>query len=299
MARHADWSDLQFFLAVCERGSVGAAAQLLGVNHSTVLRRIASLENSLSVRLFERRPGGYVPTSRGQELAAALAGLAEQVEGARRRVTGGDLQLAGSLRLTAPDTLLHTLLLQGLAAFRARHPALQLELVINNHFLNLGRREADVAVRGSNRPPENLVGRRVGRVQTALYASSAYLATLGPSADETDYRWVGHVESLAHLESARWIARHVPPDRVALRVDGLLSLARAVAEGFGVGWLLCPVAESLPGLVRLRPPPPEFDTQVWVLTHPDLRRNARVRALTDHLYQSLSADPRLRHDDRG
>ncbi len=295
MGARMQWGDLQFFLAVCERGSISAAAQALQVNHSTVLRRIASLEQTLDVRLFDRLPGGYALTARGQELAAGIAGVSDTLDAAERRVTGADLQLGGTVRLTAPDTLLQTLLLQPLGDFGARHPRLRLELVINNSFMNLTQREADVAVRGSNRPPDNLIGRRVGIVQTALYGSRSYLKSLGRRPREADYRWVGHAEPLAHLTSARWIREHVAPERIGLRVDSLITLADAVAAGFGVGWLLCPLAASRRGLVRLQPPDSAFDTQVWVLTHPDLRRVARIRALTEFLYATLSVDPRLQH----
>ncbi|KFL37258.1 LysR family transcriptional regulator [Arenimonas donghaensis] len=295
MEKRLQWSDLQFFLAVCEKGSVGAAAKTLGVNHSTVLRRLGSLERSLAVRLFDRLPSGYALTSHGQALAADVAPLAEQVDAAERRITGANLALSGTLRLTAPDALLQSLMLAPLADFRRQHPQLGLELVISNSFLSLTKREADVAVRGSNRPPEHLVGRRVGVVQTALYASRDYLASLGPGADERDYQWVGHVDALAQLDSAKWIRRHVPAERVGLRVDTMVSLADAVAAGAGVGWVLCPLASQRAGLVQLREPLAAFDTQVWVLTHPDLKRVARVKALTDALFDALSSDPRLGH----
>ncbi|GAB2664740.1 LysR family transcriptional regulator [Arenimonas aestuarii] len=295
MDKRLQWSDLQFFLAVCEKGSVGAAAKALGVNHSTVLRRLGSLERSLAVRLFDRLPTGYALTSHGQALAADVAQLAEQVDAAERRVTGANLQLSGTLRLTAPEALLQTLMLAPLANFRRLHPQLGLELVISNTFLSLTKREADVAVRGTNHPPEHLVGRRVGVVQTALYASRDYLASLGPGADERDYQWVGHIDALAQLDSAKWIRQNVPAERVGLRVDTLVSVADAVAAGAGVGWVLCPLASQRAGLVQLREPLEAFDTQVWVLTHPDLRRVARVKALTDALFDALSSDPRLSH----
>lgn len=296
MAGAMQWDDAQYFLAVVERGSIGAAAQWLRVNHSTVLRRVASLERTLAVRLFDRKPSGYALTRQGQELAAAMAGVAEQLESAQRRVTGADLQLDGVIRLTAPDTLVKGLLLPPLAEFRALHPQVRLELVVNNSFLNLTQREADVAVRGSNRPPENLVGRRVGNIRTALYASRAYLRTLGRRASIADYRWVGLDESLAHLEAARWMRQHVAPERVTMRVDSLVALVEAVAAGFGAGWLLCPLADARRELVRLQEPMAAMDTQIWVLTHRDLRRTARIHALTGFLYERLKADPRLRHD---
>src|SRR5688572_16070188 len=117
MASAFQWDDIQCFLAVVERGSVGSAAQWLHVNHSTVLRRLASLERALSVRLFDRLPSGYVPTVHGQKFAAGLAGVSEQIEAAQRRVTGRDLELNGTIRLTAPDTLVRGLLLPHLADF--------------------------------------------------------------------------------------------------------------------------------------------------------------------------------------
>jgi DNA-binding transcriptional LysR family regulator len=295
MAEPLEWSDLQVFLAVVGRGSIGAAAQALHVNHSTVLRRIASLERTLAVRLFDRLPRGYALTERGHELAASLAGVPEQLDAAQRRVTGADLALAGTIRVTAPDTLGHELLLPLFARFQAQHPQVRLELVTGSTFLNLTQREADVAVRGSNKPPENLVGRRAGVIRTALYASRAYVRTLKARSSEADYRWVGHDASLAHLQSARWIAKHVAPERVVLRVDSLVAMAQAVAAGVGVGWLLCPLADARAGLKQLQPPRAELDTQLWVLTHPDLRRVARIKAFTDFLHEHLSVDPRLAH----
>jgi DNA-binding transcriptional LysR family regulator len=295
MARSLEWSDLQTFAAVCERGSIGAAAQALGVNHSTVLRRVANLERTLEVRLFDRLPRGYVLTAHGHELAASVDGVAGQLDAAQRRVTGADLALSGVIRLTAPDTLVQALLLPLLAQFQQRHPQVRLEVVASSEFLNLTQREADVAVRGSNRPPDNLVGRRAGTIRTALYASRAYLDALGPDPRDADHRWVGHDASLAHLQSAKWMHKHVPAERVVLRVDSLVALADAVAAGFGVGWLLCPLADARPGLEQLQPPPDELDTQVWVLTHPDLRGVARIRALTGFLHDALAADARLRH----
>jgi DNA-binding transcriptional LysR family regulator len=295
MAEPLAWSDLQVFLAVCERDSIAGAARSLQVNHSTVLRRIAALERALSVRLFDRLPRGYVLTEHGQELAAAVADLPAQVDAAQRRLTGADLALSGTIRLTAPDALIHALLWPLLAQFQRQHPQVRLEVVAGNSFLNLTQREADVAVRGVNRPPENLIGRRVGSLQTALYASRDYLESLGKNAAESDWRWVGHDALLAPLDSAKWMRKHVPDERIVLRVDSLVAMADAVAAGVGVGWVLCPLAEARTCLQRLKAPPPELDTQVWVLTHPDLRRVTRVRALTDFLYQGLSNDGRLAH----
>lgn len=293
MPKPPDWDDLRHFLAVVERGSISGAAALLHVNHSTVLRRIAALEDGLGQRLFDRLSAGYTLTAQGHALAEGLAGVQERIEAAQRSVQGGDERLHGSLRLTTTDTLLQGLLLPVLAGFRARHPQVQLELTVGNSVLSLTQREADVAVRGTNQPPENLVGRRAGVIRTALYASQAYLETLPPGATRDDWQWVALDDTLAHLAQARRLRAEVDPARIVMRLDTLVGLADAVAAGLGVGWLLCPLAAQRPGLVELAPPDPAMDTGIWVLTHPDLRQVARVRALTGFLHDALAADPRL------
>jgi len=297
MAAALHWDDLQYFLAVCRKGTIGAAARWLGVNHSTVLRRLSSLEDALGLRLFDRLASGYALTTHGHELASGLSGVAEQIEATERRMTGGDLAIQGIVRLTSTDTLLHALLMPYLAQFRALHPLVQIQLVVNNSFLNLTQREADVAVRGSNKPPENLIGRRAGSIRTARYASREYLKSLGRKRSEEAYRWVAPDESLAHLESAKWMRQHIPAERIAMRVDNLVGMVDAVAAGVGVGFLLCPLAEARPELVRLEEPLPQMDTAIWVLTHPDLKHVARIRALTDFLYERLREDARLDHDE--
>lgn len=288
-----DWDDLRHFLAVVERGSISGAAAALRVNHSTVLRRIAALEEGLGQRLFDRLPAGYALTAQGHALAEGLAGVAERIEAAQRQVQGGDAQVRGVVRLTTTDTLLQGLLLPLLGDFRARHPEVQLELSVGNGFLSLTQREADVALRGTNQPPENLVGRRAGTIRTALYAARSYLESLPAGAGRAQWHWIALDPSLAHLAQARRVHEEVDPARIALRLDSLVAMADAVAAGLGVGWLLCPLAAQRPGLVELAPPDPAMDTGIWVLTHPDLRQVARVRALTGFLHDTLSADPRL------
>ena len=286
-----DWDDLRYFLAVARAESLSGAAKSLGVNHSTVLRRLSGLEARLDARLFERFRTGYSMTAAGEDLHARLEPLAEQIEALERQLGGLDAALTGTIRITSTDTMAHGLLTPSLAQFRRAHPGIQLQLVVNNTFMNLTKREADVAVRPSNQPPENLVGRPVGAIQTAVYASKRYLresAKAGLSrTDWAAHPWVAPDEGLAHLAQARWFATHVPRERVALRADSLLGMVEAVREGIGLGMLLCLLAEPEGDLVRLAPPPPELDTQVWILTHPDLRRVQRIKALTDHLYETL------------
>src|SRR5258705_3232848 len=160
------------------------------VNHSTVLRRLASLEKRLGARLFDRLPNGYQLTAQGEELRNQLRSVSEQIESAQRSLSGRDLNLSSAIRITTTDTLIHGLLMPYLAEFRALNPAIQMEMVINNTFLNLTRREADVAVRPSNSVPENLVGRRAGRLRTAVYASKSYLKKKEKKKEWAAHDWV-------------------------------------------------------------------------------------------------------------
>ncbi|NUT16121.1 MAG: LysR family transcriptional regulator [Cupriavidus sp.] len=293
--QEADWDDLKYFLAVGQSGSLAGAARALHVNHSTVLRRLARLEHALGTLLFERHATGYAMTAAGEALAQRLAGVGEQIDAAQRQLSGLDRQLSGPLRVTTTDTLLGALLMPLFAEFRAQHPRIQLQLVVNNSFLSLSRREADVAIRPANTPPEYLVGRRIGRLQTAPYAARSYLRQLGlpatadsPAlADWPAYDWVVPDEALSHLAQARWIREHVPEPRRAVSADSLVAMADAVRHGMGAGMLLCLLANDDPALVRLAPPDTAMDTDLWVLTHPDLRHSARVRVLGDFLHERL------------
>lgn len=312
--QEADWDDLRIFLAVSRGGSLAAAARTLGINHSTVLRRLNKLEQDLGTRLFSRDLGGYAMTPAGELLAEQLGGVGEQIEAMQPQLAGRNAELSGPLRVTTTDTLAYGLLMPILAEFRARHPRIELQVVIHNTFLSLTRREADVALRPVAAPPEHLLGRRVGRMQTAPYAARAYLARMaaesepgteagteaspsGPAhAHWPDHWWVLPDESLAHLAQARWALANVPASRCAARADSLVAMAQAVRFGMGAGMLLCLLGDADPSLVRLADPDPALDTPLWLLTHPDLRHSARIRAFNDFVADALRASPWVLQD---
>ncbi len=295
-----DWDDYQYFLAVAGSGSVSAAARKLGQSHSTVIRRLDKLEAALDVRLFERFQSGYVLTATGEELLSLLGPIDEGMQEVARRIGGRDAALQGSIRVTTTDTLLESLVLPAVAAFRLAYPGVQVQLAVDNRFVNLSRRDADVAIRPSNAPPDNLVGRKLGSLRTAPYAAQAYLDRRGQSGGGWDsYDWVAPDEALGHLRQAAWLRQHVPPERQVASVDSLLGMLGAVAAGMGAGMLLCLLADFRPGLVQLAPPEAALDTELWILSHPDLRRVQRIRAFTDFLAAELSRHPALiRTDER-
>lgn len=288
-----DWDDLRVFLAVDNAGSLSGAARALSVNHSTVLRRLQRLEADLHARLYEHLPSGYVLTAAGEALRDRLHGVEDDIEAATRALRGLDTRLTGTIRITTADTLARGLLLPCLAGFRNDNPGIDLQVVVNNAFSSLTRREADVALRGSNDPPPHLAGRQVGRMQTALYAARGYWRKQRARADPALHTWVAPDENLGHLAQARWVATHVPAARIALRVDNLTAMVDAVKAGLGVGYLLCFLADRERDLVRVAEPMASLDTQLWILTHPDLRRVTRIRTFTEYLYRTLAAHPQV------
>jgi DNA-binding transcriptional LysR family regulator len=279
--RHIDWDDLRYVLAVAEHGSLAAAARALGVNHTTVLRRVNAFEAAQGLRLFERLPHGYAPTAGGEEMLAAARQLSHVVADLERRLAGQDLRVEGTLRVATTDTLAASLLPRHVTAFRARHPGIVVELAVGNQVANLTRRDADVAVRPMAGPPETLVGRRVCKIAFALYAAPGAEAGL----------WLVPDDTLAGSVAGRWARAHVPEAEVAARADSLLALRDLAAAGLGRTVLPCYLGDMEGGgLVRLGPVLPGAVSELWLLMHEDLRRTARVRAFTEFMAHALEGD---------
>jgi len=282
-----EWDDLRFVLAVAEAGSLAGAARRLGVNHTTVLRRIGAFEKRLGVRLFERLPTGYVPTAGGEELIAAARAVDETVTRLERKLAGKDLRLSGVVRVTTTDTLMDAILPDMLRAFRDSHPGIQVEVAISNLMFNLTKREADVAIRPASKPPETLVGRRVAKIAFAIYASPRYLAD-NPRQDLPGHRWVVPDDSLAGTAAGKWMRSQFAGSEIALRADSLLALRQAAQAGLGLAPLPCYLGDAAPDLVRVDGPIAEMETSLWILTHADLRHTARIRAFTEFAANALA-----------
>lgn len=291
-----DWTDLRFFAAVSRAGSLAGAARALGVNHSTVFRRINSLESTLGLRLFERTRTGYVPTAEGEEAMATAIGVEDAITALDRRLSGKDYRLSGSVRVTAPDTVGAGFLEPHLRAFRQAYPGIHLELAISNAFFSLSKREADVAIRPTRTPPEELVGRRLSDVAWAVYAGSRYLEEAPRPRRVADLRRhdvIAGDDSLAHLDVAAWLREHVPEARIVYRSNSVAALCAAARAGIGVAVLPCFVADPFPGLVRVLGPVDGLGSELWLLTHGDLRHTARIRAFMDFIAESIAGERRL------
>lgn len=277
-----DWDDLRVALAIAEAGSLSGAAQRLGVQHSTVLRRLDALERGLGARLFERRRQGYVPTEAGELMAAQAREMRPAIADLQRRLQGRDLELQGTLRLTTAFVAMLYLLPEALAEFRRRHPRIAVEVHENSALVDMSHRDADVALRMSQRVPEHLVGRRLGTLRMRVYARRG---APGLPQDLTpldrlcaDYPWIGFDSERRSRFYDRWMLDHVPPERVALRLDLLHPAVAMARTGLGLALLPTLVEGHEPELLPVSEVLDEVSTPVWLLTHPDLRHTGRVRA---------------------
>lgn len=277
------WDDFRLVQAIARSGSLAGAAEQMGVNHSTVFRRLGTLEEQLGARLFERARAGYVPTAMGEEMVRLADRMADEVLAVERRITGQDLRPSGELRVTTNDTLLVHMLTPLFASFREAYPEIRLDVVISNQSLSLSKRDADVAIRASDRPGDTLVGRRMASIAWGIYgrADRAPPTPLS-AADLRRHDWVGFSDNLGAIKPAKWLRERVGEEKLVYRVNTVLGLAEAAAEGIGLAVLPCFIAAVTPGLVQLMGPQPEMESGLWLLTHPDIKATARVRTFMEH-----------------
>lgn len=276
MKQSLRWSDLAVALAVGREGALAPAAKALGVDQTTVSRRLATLEATLGGSLFLRERGRLVPTSLGDEAIAR----AEEMETAARALeaaaSNSGAQIAGTVRVTAVPVLVNHLLVPDLPSLLTRHPALQVEAIAEPRNLSLSRRETDIALRFA-RPAEGVHGlcRKIGELAFSVYAA----ADRAPEA----LPWVTYEDRISHLPQARWVETHVKrSDLARLRVNDAEGLVQAVRQGLGRGVLPDFVGLRDPGLKRVSGAP-VLRRDLWLLVHPDLRQIPRVAAVLDWL----------------
>jgi DNA-binding transcriptional LysR family regulator len=298
-----DWSDLRFALAVGNAGSLAGAARKLGVNHTTVLRRLDALEEHLGARLFERHRSGYHPTEAGSMLLDLARRMADQADEIERRVLGRDREMTGPLRVTTAFVIMEHLLPHPLASFARRYPGIEVEVVENAFLVDLSRRhadqaqnwarlEADVALRLSANVAEHLVGRQLGMTHCRVYAlrgapgmpqSITPLQTLIREAP-----WVAFERDAHSRVYDRWMRQQLAQADVKLRVDIFNARGAMIRTGVGVGVLPTFMQASHPDIVPVSDTIPELSVPVWMLTHPDLRETARVRAFMSHVGDAVA-----------
>ncbi len=279
-----NWDDLRLLAAVGRTGSFSAAAERVGLSHSSVSRRMRALEASLDARLFTRMDNKLLLTPLGEDLVETAVHMEEVADAGSLRVRGRDASLRGSIRFTTVDATARVLM-PTIERFCRRYPEIEIDLLVGQGFASLTRGEADVLLRATNHPPPTYVGRRVANHAFALCAAAELAERFPKEAALDAYPWVVWGEGMTD----RWMAEHVPNARVVCRANTALMVEEAVRAGIGVGHVASWGADSRDDFVRIRPPDPSLRLSIWLLTHRDLRTTARVRTFMDFVADDIRA----------
>jgi len=282
-----NWDDLRYFLAVRRDKTLARAARSLRINATTVGRRLVALEERVGARLFDRTPDGYVLTQAGHELLPAAERMEAEALAIERQVSGADERLSGSLRLSTTEMLGTRFIAPFLARFSELHPDIRIELSCSNVPANLGRREADIALRLARPREENLVVKRLAEVDLSLYASRGYLASAGrpprPERSLSGHRVILFAASRAFAVENDWLEARLSGAQIVMRSDSVSSIMSAVVSDLGIALLPRVVADAEPRLIRIATKGAPEPRVIWQAVHRDLARAPRVRVLLDFL----------------
>jgi len=288
------WDDVRFFLAVARAGSLSGAARTLGVGHVTVGRRVAQLEERLGVTLLNRTPDGFVPTSAGEAVLRQCAAMESAAMDLERIVAGRDALLTGSVRITTTEALAYQLVAPAIAALRETHPELRVDLIAGVRSLDIARREADLAIRFSRPSASDLVCRKLGEVAFSLYASKHYLASTGVPKQGQGLADFDLITFTAPPTAMRpFMGESLEGARIALRCDNPLIQLQAAASKAGIAEAACFLGDSAPDLVRVWPDRAPARRVLWLIVHQDMRRAARIRAVSSAIAEAFRRQRRI------
>lgn len=288
------WDEIRTAYQVARLGTVSGAAEVLGVHHATVIRHVDALEKRLGVRLFQRHARGYTPTEAGQDLLQVAQATEDQFSQFAARIKGLGEAVTGELVVTSlPD--LAPLLTPVLVGFQALHPGLIVRYLTDVRLFKLEYGEAHVAIRAGQAPGElDNVAQPFLHVCYALYAARDYVARFGVPQDEAAmaaHHFVGPDGDGSRAPFFRWLMQTVPRAAITFRSFDMRAMTEAVIGGAGIGFLPVWVGRGLDDLVEVLPPRKEWEVEVWLVTHVDLHRTAKVQGFLAYLKQEARSWP--------
>jgi DNA-binding transcriptional LysR family regulator len=278
---------LQTVLALVRTGSLAKAGARLGVDSSTVFRNITQLERSVGQLLFARSRSGFAATELAQQLAQHAERVEAELDAARAATHATQADIAGNVRITTTDTLLHGLLMPALRGLAVAHPLLAFELSASNEVASLTKRDADIALRATKKPPPHLVGRNLGAIGVAVYASKKLPRLPKIRQDLGQADWIAPDEALPEHLSVKWRKQHFPKLPVRYQVNSIASVLEGVRAGLGVGIVPVFLAQACSDVVAVSAVLPECETQLWLLTHAESRHLRRISAVYQHLGDAI------------
>jgi len=284
-----NWDDLRIFLAVARNGTLTSAGKQLGLAHSTISRRLATFESTLKTRLFDRLPGKFVLTDAGQSLYDVALQVESNFAEAERLLLSQDNKLSGPIRVSTPELMITGWISPYLQAFCELHPEIELQMLASSALMSLPRREMDIALRFTRKPPETAVGRKLMRIEAAVYGARSYLSTFPSLDDLNQLDWIG-VQPVERDRDEAFLAKYLPNIKVRMRMSGLAQVFHMVKKGAGISRLPHIVGELDPDLERVPGLPVEYFLDLWILTHRDLRNNPRIRAFSGFISEKILQD---------
>lgn len=279
-------ADLSTLLALARRGTLAAAGELLGVDASTVFRGVQRVEKGLQQRLFERTRGGYRPSELGAHLVRHAERIEAELEAARGVAHVPGQAVSGTVRISTTDTLLHGLLMPALKELARAHPLLAFEINASHELASLTKRDADIALRATSRPPDHVVGKHLGTIRVAVFGPR----TRGKKPELATAPWIAPDEALPQHQGVLWRKRHYPVIVPRYQVGSIMSVAEGIGAGLGIGVLPLFLAKERSDVVQLTEPLADAETQLWLLTHPESRHLRRIATVAHHLAEHVALE---------
>lgn len=278
-----EWSDIPYILAVCNTGTLSGAARSLNVHHSTVFRRVEAVEKKLGVRLFDKLNHKYILTMEGKFFYEHAIELQHRINEIERSLSGQDLRLEGVLTITSTNSLLYSLA-PILTEFQHQYPDTELRIISEAKPLNLAQRDADIAIRPTANPPEHWIGRKLTPISFAPYIRVEKQPTR-----KQETRWIVLSDEFKHSPMHKLASSLIPDDAPKTIINNVLVMLDLVKQGLGVGVLPCYLGDAEKDLTRFQEPDKSFDWDVWILSHPDLRNSAKIKAFNDFAIDKMKA----------
>lgn len=283
------WDDLRYVLAVAEQGTLSGAARSLGVNHSTVLRRVSSFEEKKGVQVFERTGTGYILTPESRHLLTALRAINEQVSGLDRAIAKQGLELDGPVRITTSDSIAAAGLTRYVATFQAEHPDTTVDLNITNSNVDFSQLDADITIRPGRSLSPELVGERACDLLMHVYAAPHYQAR-HRGRNYGDHRWLGVGPPIAATLVGDWQQQNLAEADIVLKSNSFVGLLQVAETGLGIALLPCFMGDPSPHLVRATAFPETLSTSIWVATHKDMIGSAKVQSILTWFVEAIRRD---------
>lgn len=288
-----NWNDLVFFLELARQSRLAPTARRLRVDHTTVSRRIAELEKDLSIKLFDRKPDGFVLTEQGHRLFAIAERIEQEVSSVPQALGSDNAMVNGRVRVVTMEGIGAFFLAERFTELTERQPGITVELVTERHIISLTKREADIFISFVHPTGPRLVVRKLGAFRLALYASPAYLARRGVPKDRAElssHTFIDYVEDLIAIQPVHWLLDVLEPSNVAFRSSSMHAQQNAIAAGAGMGLLPLFSAKTNPGLIPVLADEVRVYRDVYLSVHEDLEFMTRVRSVCRHLAHVFDRD---------